>query len=126
MVGVAGLGALLNPFGLIDSILSLLGLDFYRDKTGEGPDKTRTTKQPPGSKRTGTKQPTGSGRYRRTTLEVTREAPLVQIIEIMLIGLLVPIDLLQIVEVSDYKEKIQDYLQRLLIRQVMVLPLILA
>ena len=73
MVGVAGLGALLNPFGLIDSILSLLGLDFYRDKTGEGPDKTRTTKQPPGSKRTGTKQPTGSGRYRRTTLEVTRE-----------------------------------------------------
>ena len=66
MVGVAGLGALLNPFGLIDSILSLLGLDFYRDKTGEGPDKTRTTKQPPG-KRTTTKQPTGSGRYRRTT-----------------------------------------------------------
>ena len=32
ITGIVGLGALLNPFGMMDAILSLLGLDFYRNK----------------------------------------------------------------------------------------------
>lgn len=32
LVGIVGLGALLNPFGMMDAILSLLNLDFYRDR----------------------------------------------------------------------------------------------
>lgn len=46
MVAIGGMAALLNPFGTMDAILSLLGLDFYRDKTAgalqdayiDGPD----------------------------------------------------------------------------------------
>ena len=32
ITGIVGLGFLLNPFGTMDAILSLLGLDFYRNK----------------------------------------------------------------------------------------------
>ena len=32
MVAIGGMAALLNPFGMMDAILSLLGLDFYRNK----------------------------------------------------------------------------------------------
>ena len=39
---------LLNPFGTIDAILSLLGLDFYRDAIedipDDGPDRGKTYK----------------------------------------------------------------------------------
>ena len=38
ITGIVGLGALLNPFGTMDAILSLLGLDFYRDKTARVAD----------------------------------------------------------------------------------------
>ena len=48
VLGLAGLTVLLNPFGTMDAILSLLGMDFYRDKTqrdkGKGKDnKGRTS-----------------------------------------------------------------------------------
>ena len=45
IVGFVGLGALLNPFGLMDMILSLLGWDWYRDK----PDGRRGKPGKPGS-----------------------------------------------------------------------------
>ena len=45
IVGIVGLGALLNPFGLMDMILSLLGWDWYRDK----PDGRRGKPGKPGS-----------------------------------------------------------------------------
>ena len=32
MTAIGGMAALLNPFGMMDAILSLLGLDFYRNK----------------------------------------------------------------------------------------------
>ena len=38
ITGIVGLGFLLNPFGTMDAILSLLGLDFYRDKTARVAD----------------------------------------------------------------------------------------
>ena len=38
MVAIGGMAALLNPFGMMDAILSLLGLDFYRDKTARVAD----------------------------------------------------------------------------------------
>lgn len=41
ITGIAGMSLLLNPFGTIDAILSLLGLDFYReaaDVIDDGPD----------------------------------------------------------------------------------------
>tara|TARA_Y100001970_G_C14259297_1_gene878442 strand:- start:12668 stop:15850 length:3183 start_codon:yes stop_codon:yes gene_type:complete len=45
ILGFVGLGALLNPFGLMDAILSLLGWDWYRDKpqrgTNKGPNQGR-------------------------------------------------------------------------------------
>lgn len=34
LIGITTLGALLNPFGLIDGILRLLGMDFYRPDPG--------------------------------------------------------------------------------------------
>ena len=34
MTAIGGMAALLNPFGMMDAILSLLGLDFYRNKAG--------------------------------------------------------------------------------------------
>jgi len=48
VLGLAGLTVLLNPFGTMDAILSLLGMDFYRDKSqrdkGKGKDnKGRTS-----------------------------------------------------------------------------------
>ena len=44
ITGIAGMSLLLNPFGTIDAILSLLGLDFYRDAIediddADGPDR---------------------------------------------------------------------------------------
>ena len=51
LVGIVGLGALLNPFGMMDAILQLLNLDFYRDR-GRGRDrgkgKGRSTSTPRG------------------------------------------------------------------------------
>ena len=44
ITGIAGMSLLLNPFGTIDAILSLLGLDFYReaaDVIDDGPDRGR-------------------------------------------------------------------------------------
>ena len=38
ITGIVGLSALLNPFGTMDAILTLLGLDFYRDKTARVAD----------------------------------------------------------------------------------------
>ena len=47
VLGLAGLTVLLNPFGTMDAILSLLGMDFYRDKTqkdkGRGKDNKGKT-----------------------------------------------------------------------------------
>ncbi len=46
VLGLSALTVLLNPFGTMDAILSMLGMDFYRDKTKgkDGPNKTKTTK----------------------------------------------------------------------------------
>ncbi len=48
ILGIVGLGALLNPFGLMDAILSLLGWDWYRDKpqrgTNKGPNQGRNSR----------------------------------------------------------------------------------
>ena len=41
VMGLAGLTVLLNPFGTMDAILSLLGLDFYRDRTDEMRNKNK-------------------------------------------------------------------------------------
>ena len=38
MTAIGGMALLLNPFGTMDAILSLLGLDFYRDKTARVAD----------------------------------------------------------------------------------------
>ena len=47
LIGITTLGALLNPFGLIDGILRLLGMDFYRP----GPDMVNSgSGNAPGSK----------------------------------------------------------------------------
>ena len=45
LVGIVGLGALLNPFGMMDAILQLLNLDFYRNRgdRGRGRGKSRST-----------------------------------------------------------------------------------
>ena len=51
ITGIAGMSLLLNPFGTIDAILSLLGLDFYRDALEEipddGPDRGKPTRTTP-------------------------------------------------------------------------------
>ena len=39
IMGLAGLTVLLNPFGTMDAILSMLGMDFYRDRSQEGKGK---------------------------------------------------------------------------------------
>ena len=44
VLGLAGLTVLLNPFGTMDAILSLLGMDFYRDRTQEGKNKGKDNK----------------------------------------------------------------------------------
>lgn len=46
VLGLSALTVLLNPFGTMDAILSMLGMDFYRDKTKgkDGSNKTKTTK----------------------------------------------------------------------------------
>ena len=52
ITGIAGMSLLLNPFGTIDAILTLLGLDFYRDAIedvipDDGPDRGKPTKTQP-------------------------------------------------------------------------------
>ena len=44
VLGLAGLTVLLNPFATMDAILSLLGMDFYRDRTQEGKNKGKDNK----------------------------------------------------------------------------------
>ena len=52
ITGIAGMSLLLNPFGTIDAILSLLGLDFYREAADviddpDGPDRRKPTRTAP-------------------------------------------------------------------------------
>ena len=52
ITGIAGMSLLLNPFGTIDAILSLLGLDFYREAAeviddADGPDRGKPTRTTP-------------------------------------------------------------------------------
>ena len=44
VLGLAGLTVLLNPFATMDAILSMLGMDFYRDRTQEGKNKGKDNK----------------------------------------------------------------------------------
>ena len=47
VTGLAALTVLLNPFATMDAILSLMGMDFYRDRSqekGDSKNKTRDTK----------------------------------------------------------------------------------
>ena len=44
VLGLAGLTVLLNPFATMDAILSMLGMDFYRDRTQESKNKGKDNK----------------------------------------------------------------------------------
>ena len=44
VLGLSALTVLLNPFGTMDAILSMLGMDFYRDRTQEGKNKGKDNK----------------------------------------------------------------------------------